>query len=180
MTLSTSASKRVVPEAPIGLQRGDFNRARHAASVPVSQGDGQSSRLGDGRSVSRRKDRSVWLVSARRYATAAVLCALFSTVYESLSHGVLSLWMIALFAYPLALGMVPALVAHIVRIGDEPLARELWACGVTTFAMGSCLRGVLEIYGTTSTLVAPYPSVGLGLLALGALVQATHGWPIAS
>ena len=163
-----------MPEAPIGLQHTDFNRARHAAGAPLAKGyDRMGSSVAD-QAVGRSRGRSVWLASAKRYATAAVLCALFSAVYESLSHGVLSLWMVLLFAYPLALGMVPALVSHIACIGDVPLARELWACGVTTLAMGSCLRGVLEIYGTTSGLVAPYLPVGLVLLGMGVLVQVSH------
>ena len=41
-----------------------------------------------------------------------------------------------------------------------------WACGVMTLAMGSCLYGVLEIYGTSSGLVWPYLPVGFGLLVL--------------
>ena len=110
-----------------------------------------------------------WLVSMRRYAVATLCCAAFSAVYERLSHGVWSIWMVALCAYPLLLGVLPMATcgcAH-VRIGHA--ARQLWACGVMTLAAGSCLRGIFEIYGTTSNLVWPYLPVGLVLLVLGSI-----------
>lgn len=110
-----------------------------------------------------------WLVAMRRYAVTTLCCAAFSTAYECLSHGVWSIWMVALCAYPLLLGVLPMAAcgcAH-VRIGRA--ARQLWACGVMTLAVGSCLWGIFEIYGTTSNLVWPYLPMGLALLALGAV-----------
>ena len=115
-----------------------------------------------------------WLTSARRYGVSSLACALFSAVYESLSHGVFSSWMVFLFVIPLGLGVVPALMCHVLRVRPSYLAQQLWACGVTTLILGSCLLGVLEIYGTTSSLVLPYFPAGAALLALGALAQARH------
>lgn len=114
---------------------------------------------------------SVWLTSVRRYALASLACAVFSTAYESLSHGVISAWMVLLFAIPLGLGVVPALIAYALKLKPSYLALQFWACGVTTLVVGSCLRGVLEIYGTTSVLVMPYLPVGTALLVLGILTQ---------
>ena len=116
------------------------------------------------------RDVSGW-ESARRYAVATVLCAVFSAVYEYFSHGVISWWMVGLCGFPLMLGVVPALSCAVAGMRLRPLARQLWACGVMTLAMGSCLCGVLEIYGTTSLLVGPYLPAGLVLLGLGFVLQ---------
>ena len=112
-----------------------------------------------------------WWIAARRYLVASLACAVFSLVYEFFSHGVVSLWMVALFSYPLLLGMIPAVICACAHVRESHLARQLWACGVITLAMGSCLRGVLEIYGTTSELILPYPAAGVGLLALALVAQ---------
>lgn len=106
----------------------------------------------------------------RRYALWTLLCAGFSAIYECFSHGVWSVWMVMLFAYPLVLGVIPSLLVGM-RGLEVPLAsRQVWACGVMTLAAGSCLRGVLEIYGTTSSLVALYQPAGLALLALALMI----------
>lgn len=125
------------------------------------------------RGVRARRD-GAWLASARHYLMAALGCAVFSAVYESFSHGVYSSSMVLLFAYPLFLGSVPAQVGYLFRVRCSRLSRKLWACATMTLAMGSCLRGVLEIYGTTSPLVEPYLPVGVALLALAVSVQVIH------
>ena len=123
-----------------------------------------------------KRTRSVWrsstATSLRRYALAALLCAAFSAVYEHFSHGVWSVWMVMLFAYPLVLGVVPALLERMLDFEAPMTSRQIWACGVMTLAVGSCLRGVLEIYGTTSPLVVFYQPVGLALMSLALLVLA--------
>ncbi len=98
------------------------------------------------------------------YVRATLFCLVFSAVYEHFSHGVYSVWMVLLFAWPLALGVVPALVCMLRGVRVPVAVRQLWACGVMTLAMGSCLQGVLEIYGTTSGLVAWYMPTGVALL----------------
>ena len=100
----------------------------------------------------------------RRYATATLSCLVFSAVYEHFSHGVYSAWMVFLFTWPFALGVVPSLVCMLGGVRVPVAVRQLWACGVMTLTMGSCLQGVLEIYGTTSGLVAWYMPAGVVLL----------------
>ena len=107
----------------------------------------------------------------RAYGLATVLCAVFSTIYECFSHGVISWWMVGLCGFPLLLGVMPALACGILGVRVSHVARQLWACGVMTLVMGSCLAGVLEIYGTTSVLVRPYLPLGLVLLALATTAQ---------
>lgn len=111
-----------------------------------------------------------WMPCVRRYAAATKLCMVFSAVYEYFSHGVISWWMVLLCAYPLVLGLVPATLFAFRGIRVPLVARQLWACGVMTLTVGSCLRGVFEIYGTTSPLVWPYLPVGLALLGMALIV----------
>lgn len=117
---------------------------------------------------------AAWLVALRRYAIATVACATFSAAYECFSHGVWSVWMVGLCAYPLLLGVLPVTVCGCLHVRVGRIARQLWACGVMTLVAGSCLRGVFEIYGTTSELVWPYLPMGLALLVLGGSAAVTE------
>lgn len=119
-----------------------------------------------------RKWDGAWLVAVRRYAVATISCAAFSAAYECLSHGVWSIWMVTLCAYPLLLGVLPMAVCGCAHVRVGWAARQLWACGVMTLVAGSCLAGVFEIYGTTSELVWPYLPMGLALLVLGGVARA--------
>ncbi len=122
-------------------------------------------------SVIERKRRSA-VRQTVIYVCIAMFCGLFSAIYEHFSHGVYSNAMICFFAYPLVLGALPyAAIALSKRLPlPEKRAAGVWDCGVTTLAVGSCLRGVLEIYGTTSSYTALYAPVGIALLAVGAIL----------
>ena len=68
----------------------------------------------------------------------------------------------------LILGVLPNLVIAIGRIKTPGLAAEnLYACGIATLTLGSLLKGVLQIYGTTNTLLEYYWLVGAGFTGLG-------------
>ena len=107
------------------------------------------------------------------YLAAALFCALFGAVYEIFSHEVYSYPMIYAFAIPLAGGALPflALAAGLVRRWRFPgaVSRSLYHAGIAALTVGSILRGILEIYGTTSHLSKIYWLAGAGLL-LAALV----------
>ena len=113
-----------------------------------------------------------WQASVRRYAIASGFCALFSVVYEYFSHGVISVWMVCLALVPLLLGVVPALACGLIGVRVRSLTRQLWACGVLTFTLGSCLAGVFEIYGSTSPFVTWYFPVAAGFLVAALICEA--------
>ena len=105
---------------------------------------------------------------ARNYLIVAVVCAAIGAVYELFSHGVWSIYMIGAFAVPLVLGILPNLIIALFRMKTPGLAAEnLFACGVATLTLGSLLTGVLQIYGTTNTLLEYYWLVGAGFAGLG-------------
>lgn len=98
---------------------------------------------------------------------AALSCALFSAVYEMLSHGVYSCFMIFAFAFPLLLGATPF---FLLRKYGKPVGRaaaNLIRAGVTALTVGSIVQGVLEIYGTTNPLTSVYWILGGLLTAAG-------------
>lgn len=78
--------------------------------------------------------------------------------------------MIFLFLFPLLLGAVPAFSMSIAFVPvPSAAARCTWHAGVAALSVGSCLSGILEIYGTTSPYVWVYWAVGAALLLAGAL-----------
>jgi glucan phosphoethanolaminetransferase (alkaline phosphatase superfamily) len=100
----------------------------------------------------------------RGYVIGSICCAVFSSVYESYSHGVYSPFMMGLCLVPLLLGVLPALVFWKKSFVFSPLEWNLWHFGVATLMVGCCLRGIFDIYGTAVSLVNVYWLGGIGML----------------
>jgi len=120
------------------------------------------------------------------YVIVAAFCGVFSAIYESMSHGVYSGWMVFLFAWPLIGGVLPYAVLVLVGKTRGPLplppAPGHWArlsghATVAVLTVGSCVEGVLYIYGTMSSWMVVYWIAGVVLavatitLAVVAVVQ---------
>ena len=104
----------------------------------------------------------------------SLFLALFGAIYEHFSHQVYSYFMLYAFALPLTLGALPwALALWMGRRVPEGVP-GLWNAAVLTLALGSVLRGVLDIYGTTNRLLAVYP-IAAAVLALLALARLLDG-----
>ena len=103
---------------------------------------------------------------------AAAFLALFGAVYETFSHEVYSYYMIYAFAVPLLLGAMPCTLLLLGKKHPGKIALRLWNSGIATLSVGSIFQGVLEIYGTTNSLIIVYPIAGgiLMLLSLTALL----------
>ena len=118
----------------------------------------------------REKGRQ-YLSVIRAYVTAAACCALFGAVYECFSHGVYSPFMLCAFLLPLLFGAVPFFLR--MKSGRPFPSRAAADCihgGAAAFTLGSLMRGVLEIYGTASPLLAAYWIIGVLLTAVGWLL----------
>ena len=114
------------------------------------------------------EDRKTALRIARNYAIIALICLVIGVVYEVFSHGVWSFYMIGAFAVPLVLGVLPNLLIGLGGLKAPQMAAEnLYACGIATLTIGSLLKGVLEIFGTTNTLLEYYWMAGAGFAVLG-------------
>jgi len=106
---------------------------------------------------------------SRRYLWISLSCLIFSLIYELFSHGVYSSFMVLLFLFPLLLGAVPFSLLARAGIFPPDAARRDYHAGIATLATGSCLTGILEIYGTTSPYLRFYWMAGIILLLCGML-----------
>lgn len=118
-----------------------------------------------------RKERKYYIeniVKAKRYLIASIVLALAGAVYEMFSHGIYSNHMIYAFMYPLAMGCLPYLADNrgIIKKAGH-LSEVLLLAAIVTLSIGSVIRGVLEIYGTTNFLTGAYTLIG-ALLIIGA------------
>lgn len=122
-----------------------------------------------------------FLKTAFTYLIVSIFVALFGGIYEIYSHGVYSNFMIYAFAFPLVGGCLPFfLLGMWSYIGDNThpiylqppgtLCRNLHHSGIATLTVGSIIRGVLDIYGTTSYLSKIYWIVGIAFLLSGIIL----------
>jgi len=103
------------------------------------------------------------------YLGITLFCALFSTIYELNGHGVYSNYMIYLFLFPLVGGVVPSFFIAIIekKPSPAPWALRLYHSGIATLIVGSCVTGILEIYGSTNHYTIIYWVVGSLLIVCG-------------
>lgn len=86
---------------------------------------------------------------------------IFSIVYEIFSHNVLSYFMILSFLIPLISGAVYYIVIYLTKAYRRisVFSSKLYNSAVLTLTIGSVIKGFLEIYGTTNSLIWVYPIV---------------------
>jgi hypothetical protein len=106
------------------------------------------------------------------YLAITLFCGLFSLIYEYFSHGVYSNYMIYLFLFPLIGGVLPFIAVGIINKLNFPrtLSLNLYNSGIASLTVGSCLQGVLEIYGTTSYYMPVYWVAGMFFIASGIII----------
>ena len=86
------------------------------------------------------------------------------------SHDVYAYGMLYGFTFPLAGGMLPALL--LARSGKKlpsDASLQLWHFGISALTVGSLFSGALEIYGTSSRLTMVYWLAGGACLLLSLL-----------
>ena len=105
------------------------------------------------------------------YLLVSLFCCLFGAVYESYSHGVYSGYMIYAFVFPLAGGALPFCVLSLTGTKKYPCrrSRNLYHSGIAALTVGSIVRGILDIYGTTNFLASFYWPAGILLAAAGVI-----------
>ncbi len=77
--------------------------------------------------------------------------------------------MIYAFAFPLLLGALPYAILLLKDKNPGWVFLNLWNAAIAAFSAGSVFVGVLEIYGTTNSLVTVYPIVGCALALISPL-----------
>lgn len=86
------------------------------------------------------------------YIGVTIFCLVFFLIYNCFSHGVHSLYMTWLFAWPLVLGVFPSTLIIFFKKLRRPdgLCINIWNSGVAAVTVSSMLRGIFEIAGTGS------------------------------
>ena len=108
---------------------------------------------------------------AKRYAIAALGCAVFALIYAQFSHGVHSPFMTFMFAIPLVGGAAIAIGSSIAHVDLPRGTRQAWALAIASLTVASCLRGVFDIAGTASPLLVVY-LIAAGAFAVSGIVLA--------
>jgi hypothetical protein len=127
---------------------------------------------GSGRTGGRRREGTRAVVA---YLVASAVCLVVSRIYLAHSHGLTSVYMSALWAWPLVLGAGVAAVWTLLDIGRlSTLGTVSWRCLVATLTLGSFVRGVLDIADATSPYLFVYDLAAavLFVLAAGSAVRA--------
>ena len=115
-------------------------------------------------------DKKALRCCAGIYLAAAAFCIALSTIYRHFSHGVDSEFMLLMFVYPLAGAVVAYLLTLLWAVPyPDRISRNLWGSGISTLAVGSCLRGIFDIYGTRVPMVKLYWIVG-GVFSVAAML----------
>ncbi len=101
------------------------------------------------------------------YLIISIICFVFGQIYELFSHGVYSNFMIFSFTIPLVLGCGLSWLLIILKKDVNRIFINLYNSSVASFTVYSIVRGVLEIYGTTNSLIKIYIVVGIVLMIIG-------------
>lgn len=107
-----------------------------------------------------------------RYLAASLVTAAAAAVYGLFSHGVHSDYMTYAFMIPLLAGALPHLVAGMKGTEEGSGGRKWFSYAkdaqlafIVTLTAGSLLKGALDIYGTTNSLLIAYPVMAALILA---------------
>ena len=101
----------------------------------------------------------------KRFIIYILLCILFSFTYEQFSHGVISYYIKFSFFFPFV-GLLETFIVKNQKLTIKTSSHNLFKASILTFTLGSILKGVLDIYGTTNRLIFVYLILGLILFLL--------------
>ena len=103
------------------------------------------------------------------FLVVSLFCILLNYVYSRYSHGVYSNYMTYMFAYPLIGGVVVNLLAGTILKTRVPgrFAINIYNSGIATLTVGSMLRGIFDIAGTSSPYQPVFVVMGWLMLLAG-------------
>lgn len=107
----------------------------------------------------------------------AIFAALFGAIYEMFSHEVYSYYMIYAFGIPLVLGVLCQVLTPVLfKRFPHGFESALWNLSIVTYTVGSLLKGIVDIYGSSNRKLVFYPITGgiLALLAAISFLTKTH------
>lgn len=105
-----------------------------------------------------------------KYIFFTIFILVFGQIYEHFSFGVISNYMIYAFLIPLILGLLINIIIYFTKIVPNKMGSCLYNNGIITLTVGSILRGVLDIYGTTNMYLKIYLYAGVLLIIAGIIL----------
>ena len=111
-----------------------------------------------------------------KYLFISIFFLIFSIVYESFSHDVYSNYMMYAFVIPLILGTLIYGIIYIFELNKSfnEFGMKLYNSSIITFTLGSIMKGVLEIYGTTNKLTIIYLIIGIITLIISIIINIVY------
>lgn len=115
------------------------------------------------------------LKTALVYLLISGLCVLVNYVYSLYGHGVSSAAMSLMFLYPLLGGALVFALVWLLMPGAQQvphyrLSVNLYNAGIAALTVGSLLKGVFDIAGTSSPYIVAYRLAGWLLAGAGAIL----------
>ena len=107
------------------------------------------------------------------YLGVSIFAVVFDKIYSLYSHGVSSLYMDLMFLYPLIGGVlvycVIAILIKNINYNKYRISFNIYNSGSAILTVGSLLRGIFEIAGTSSIYVNYYTIFGVMCIIIGVL-----------
>jgi hypothetical protein len=105
------------------------------------------------------------------FLAISLFCVIFSLIYGKYGHGVHSDYITYMFGYPLFGGTVVYLLIGALPKAWMPgrFAINIFNSGIATLTVGSALKGVFEIAGTSSPYQPVFMIAGIAMVSLGVL-----------
>jgi len=103
------------------------------------------------------------VTNKKLYLILTIITFIFAQVYNLFSHNVYSIFMTYAFIIPLVFGFIPNLL--------KLKTNKYYNASIITLTIYSLMRGFLEIYGTTNSLINVYLYVGITLLLLSVSIK---------
>ncbi len=108
-----------------------------------------------------------------KYVCISVFFLIFGLIYESFSHGVYSVYMMYAFIIPLLLGVFVYVVLYLTKFNlyVSEFGMQIYNSSIISLTLGSIMKGVLEIYGTTNNLIIYYLIISIILIILSIVIN---------
>ncbi len=108
------------------------------------------------------------------YLCISAFCIIFDKVYALFGHGVYSASMSLMFLYPLVGGVIVFLLLWIFKADADKVTKyrlnyNLYNSGISVLVIGSALKGVFDIAGTSSPYTIIYMICGSLFIAIGVI-----------
>ena len=100
------------------------------------------------------------------YGIFSIICIVINAIYSIFSHGVSSNHMTYMFLYPLLLGIFVSLINY----ENNNEVTDFSFCGILTLTIGSFLKGIFEIAGTSSEYEILFYLAGIILIIIGLII----------